>query len=91
MYEYKTQKLDGAKIFKLAIEKIKKDGWNHNSMDILLSVTPGSVWPQPMAIMMYIELTNVLGEESLTAFDHRVKSKKEVIQLFQKVIDSIIA
>jgi hypothetical protein len=91
MDKFQTHKLAGAHIFRGAVEYIKAHGWHHNSMDILLNVTPGQVWNQPMAVLMFSELSNELGSETLTAFDKRVEDQAEVIDLFNRVADNLSA
>lgn len=85
MDEYLQARLAGAQIFRLAIAHIQAHGWHHNSMDILLAVSGGQRWPQPMAVLMFSELSHALGDESLTQFDHRVSDPQTVIELFTKV------
>lgn len=82
-------KLAGAEIFHMAAQYIVDHDWNHNSMDILLRVTPGKIWSQPMAVLMFSELSNELGAETLTAFDKRVTDKVEVINLFNRVASGL--
>lgn len=89
MDEYQLAKIAGAKIFRLAIQSINEYGWDHNSMDVLLSVTPGQVWTQPMAVLMYSELESELGSLSLTEFDKQVQDQQEVINLFTQVAESL--
>ncbi len=89
MDTYKSSQLAGAKIFRLAVEHIQKYGWDHNSMDILLAVTPGKRWLQPMAVFMFSELSNQLGSETLTQFDQRIKDQATVIKLFEQVATNL--
>ncbi len=89
MDEYQSARIEGAKIFRLAIAFIRQYGWDHNSMDILLSVTPGRVWSQPMAVFMYSELESALDSDTLTGFDKKVKDQQEVINLFAQVAKSL--
>lgn len=85
MDEYQQAKLEGVEIFRRAIKYIEKYGWNHNSMDILLAVSKGERWPQPMAVLMFSELSDALGPETLSQFDHRVSDPQVVTQLFERV------
>lgn len=85
MDEFNLARKSGAHIFRLAAKMINTHGWHGSSMDILLSVTPGHRWPQPMAVLMYSELSNALGPLTLTQFDRAVKGKAQVIELFEKV------
>lgn len=89
MDEYQAAKLAGSKIFKQAIEHINQHGWNHNSMEILLKASGYEKWPQPMAVLMFAELSNELGSETLTAFDKRATSKDEVTKLFSAVAKNL--
>jgi hypothetical protein len=89
MDDFANHKLTGAQIFRSAANQIKSSGWSRNSMDILLSVTPGKIWRQPMAVLMFSELSNELGSETLTAFDRRVSDPSEVIDLFNRVADNL--
>lgn len=89
MDEYQSAKLEGAQIFRDAIKYIAKHGWDHNSMDILLAVTPGQRWPQPMAVFMFSALSDALGHETLSQFDQRVYDPQVVIQLFERVITEL--
>lgn len=84
----KIAKLAGAKVFHDASKYISDHGWDHNSMDILLKVSGGKVWPQPMAVLMFSELEHALGSQTLTQFD-QVASTKEVVELFKKVIKGL--
>lgn len=88
MDEYQSAKLDGGKIFRSAITHIKTHGWNHNTMEILLKVSNGKVWPQPMAVLMFSELGNVLGSKTLTQFD-KSATTHQVIELLNKVADQL--
>lgn len=88
MDEYKLAKKDGAQIFRLAIYHLESHGWNHNSMEILLKVSEGKVWPQPMAVLMFSEMGHALGSKTLTQFD-QTATTDEVINLFQKVINGL--
>lgn len=89
MDEYQIAKIAGSQIFLKAIEEIEQNGWDHNSMEILLKSSNYEKWPQPMAVLMFAELSNELGSETLTNFDKRVGDKNEVIKLFQKVANSL--
>lgn len=89
MDEYQSAKLAGSKIFLKAIEEIKHSGWNHNSMEILLSASNYKKWPQPMAVLMFAELSNELGSETLSAFDKRVSAPDDVVKLFNNVAKSL--
>ncbi len=88
MDEHKLAKLKGAKIFTQAVAYIKTHGWNHNSMEILLKVSRGQVWPQPMAVLMFSELEHALGTKTLTQFDLSVSSD-DVIKLFRRVSNQL--
>lgn len=83
MDEYQSAKLAGAQIFRQAIVHIKQHGWQHNSMEILLSVSNGERWAQPMAVLMFSALSDALGHETLTQFDTRVTDPESAIQLFE--------
>ena len=89
MDEYQSAKLTGSQIFLKAIEEIKQRGWDHNSMEILLRASNYEKWPQPMAVLMFAELSNELGSETLTAFDKRVTNPDDVVKLFSKVAKSL--
>jgi hypothetical protein len=85
MDEFTQAKQDGAAVFKRALDYINEHGWNHNSMEILLTVSDHKKWPQPMAVLMFSELGHALGSKTLTQFD-QVASQQEAVELFQKVI-----
>lgn len=89
MDEYQQSKLAGARIFRQAIKHIQDRGWDHNSMEILLAVTPGQRWPQPMAVLMFSELSHALGHETLSKFDSRVNDPQVVIHLFATVAEGL--
>lgn len=89
MDEYGQARLDGAKIFRAGVKYIEVHGWDHNTMDILLAVTPGKRWPQPMAVLMFSELENALEGQTLTNFDLHVPDEQGVIDLFNLVADSL--
>lgn len=89
MDELNDHKQAGARIFRAAIKQIQARGWDRNSMDILLAVTPGHKWQQPMAVLMFSELESALGGRTLTQFDSQVQDKGEVIALFEAVADQL--
>jgi hypothetical protein len=89
MDEYQSVKLEGAKIFRLAVEHINQHGWDHNSMNILLAVTPGERWPQPMAVLMFSELEHQLGGLTLSQFDRQTQDPRDITDLFNLVADSL--
>jgi hypothetical protein len=88
MDEFELAKRAGAEVFKRAIAHINENGWNHNSMEILLQVSDHKVWPQPMAVIMFSELGHALGSKTLTQFD-MTATLKEATALFQSVIDQL--
>jgi hypothetical protein len=85
----KKHRQEGARIFRSAINFLKNNDWEGTTMDLLLSTTPGRVWPQPMAVYMYSELYNELAGQTLSQFDKTKKNKQEVIKLFEKVIKAL--
>ena len=89
MDELQSSRQAGAIIFRSAAQYIKKHGWDHNSMNILLAATPGQKWPQPTAVLMFSELESALGGRTLTQFDSQVQDKDEVIVLFEAVADQL--
>lgn len=89
MDEFSAHKQAGAVIFRKAIEHIKQHGWNHNTMDILLAVSRGQVWQQPMAVLMFSELSNELDSRTLTQFDKQTHNVQEVIDLLTRVATAL--
>jgi hypothetical protein len=88
MDEYSQAKQAGAEVFKRAIDYIKTHNWNHDSMEILLKVSNGQIWPQPMAVLMFSELEHALGGKTLTQFD-KGATQQEALDLFQKVVEHL--
>lgn len=85
----KDHRLAGAQIFRDAIKYIQQNGWHHNSMDILLAVSSGGVWPQPMAVYMFSELSSELGSDTLSDFDRKTTDQNMVITLFTKIATNL--
>ncbi len=89
MDEFTLAKQAGARIFRAGIEYIQTHGWSHNSMGILLSASGDNPWPQPMAVLMFSELSNQLKGKTLTQFDQKTHSKDDVIKLFERVAGAL--
>lgn len=88
MDEYQLASIQGAAIFLRAIEYIKTHDWNHNTMEILLKASGSQVWPQPMAVLMFAELGNTLGKQTLTQFD-KSATKSQVLKLLNQVVTQL--
>ncbi len=87
--EDKLHKEKAAQIFQAAISHLKHYDWQGKTMDLLLSVTPNQIWPQPIAVLMFSALYNALEDQTLSQFDKKIKSKQDVINLFEKVIQEL--
>jgi len=89
MDEFTVAKRAGAQIFRDAIKHIQTHGWHADSMAILLKVSDCKRWTQPMAVLMFSELSDQLKGKTLTQFDQKTHNQDDVTELFKRVADTL--